>query len=143
MLGEELSRRRYGTLPSDTWWWLAVEAPHTGSPFDLAHTTGTALGVLGAMLLLARAAPALVWPLAAVGSIPLTLYTLHVTALAVVPVRAASAAGVPPLELWAIHLLVALAIGITLRAAGVRGPLEAVVAAASRGVRRAVGGTGR
>jgi uncharacterized membrane protein len=143
VLGEELSRRRYGTLPSDTWWWLAVEAPHTGSPFDLAHTTGTALGVLGAMLLLTRAAPALVWPLAAVGSIPLTLYTLHVTALAVVPVRAASAAGVPALELWAIHLLVALAIGITLRAAGVRGPLEAVVAAASRGVRRAVGGTGR
>ena len=49
-------QRRYGTVPTDTWWWLAVEAPHTGTPFDLAHTTGTALAVLGAMLLLARAA---------------------------------------------------------------------------------------
>jgi hypothetical protein len=25
---------------------VAVEAPHTGTPFDLAHTTGTALAVL-------------------------------------------------------------------------------------------------
>jgi Heparan-alpha-glucosaminide N-acetyltransferase, catalytic len=137
-LGEELSRRRYGTVPTDTWWWLAIEAPHTGTPFDLAHTTGTALAVLGAMLLLARAAPALVGPLAAVGAVPLTLYALHVTALAIVPVRAASAAGIPPLELWAIHLLAALAIGMLLRTAGLRGPLEAVVAAASGAVRRAV-----
>ena len=131
VLGADLSRSALRHLAHATrWWWLAVEAPHTGTPFDLAHTTGTALAVLGAMLLLARAAPALVWPLAAVGAMPLTLYTLHVTALAVVPVRGGvrrpgsrrlDAAG-------GSHLVAALVIGVTVRAAGRRGPLEAVVA---------------
>jgi hypothetical protein len=135
VLGAELAERRYGTVPADTWWWLAVEAPHTGTPLDLAHTTGTALAVLGAMLLLARAAPAVAWPLAAVGAIPLTLYTVHVTTLAVLPHGDAE-------TVLVVHLLVALGIGVGLRAAGLRGPLEAIVGAASRSVRRAVAGTG-
>ena len=142
VLGSDLAERRYGTVPTDTWWWLAVEAPHTGTPFDLAHTTGTALMVLGMMLLLARAAPVLVWPLAAVGAIPLTLYTLHVTALALFPVEAAHAAGTSAGELLVTHLLAALVIGVAVRAAGRRGPLEAVVRALSGGARRAVVGGG-
>ena len=57
MLGAEaLAKRNYGTTPTDSWWWLTIMAPHSGTPFDLAHTTGTALAVLGAMLLLARVA---------------------------------------------------------------------------------------
>jgi uncharacterized membrane protein len=135
VLGPELGQRRYGTVPTDTWWWLAVEAPHTGTPFDLAHTTGTALAMLGAALLLARAAPRLVWPLAAVGSMPLTLYTLHVAALAVYP---AEAAGVPAGQLLVAHLVVALVLAAAVRAAGWRGPLEAAVGAAAGGVRRTV-----
>ena len=138
VLGADLGERRYGTMPTDTWWWLAVEAPHTGTPFDLAHTTGTALAVLGAMLLLARAAPAVVWPLAAVGAMPLTLYTLHVTALVVFPVEAAQAAGITAGSLLVAHLVAVLVIGVAVRAAGRRGPLEAAVGAASGGVRRAV-----
>ncbi len=139
VLGSDLAERRYGTVPTDTWWWLAVEAPHTGTPFDLAHTTGTALVVLGAMLLLARAAPVLVWPLAAVGAMPLTLYTLHVTALALFP---AEAIGTSAGALLVAHLLAALVIGVAVRAAGRRGPLEAVVRAVSGGARRAVAGRG-
>jgi uncharacterized membrane protein len=142
VLGSDLAERRYGTVPTDTWWWLAVEAPHTGTPFDLAHTTGTALMVLGVMLLLARAAPVLVWPLAAVGAIPLTLYTLHVTALALFPVEAARAAGTSAGDLLVTHLLAALVIGVAVRTAGRRGPLEAVVRALSGGARRAVAGGG-
>jgi Heparan-alpha-glucosaminide N-acetyltransferase, catalytic len=134
-LGGELTRRRYGTVPTDTWWWLAVEAPHTGTPFDLAHTTGTALAVLGAMLLLARAVPWAVWVLAAVGRLPLTLYTLHVAALALLPHGDGK-------TVLVVHLLAALAIGVTLRVAGLRGPLEALVGAASGGVRRAVARAG-
>jgi hypothetical protein len=132
-LGGQLARRRYGTVPTDSWWWLAVEAPHTGTPFDLAHTTGTALAVLGAMLLLARAVPWAVWALAAVGRLPLTLYTLHVAALALIPY------GDGPTVL-VVHLLAALAIGVALRVAGRRGPLEALVGAASGAARRAVAG---
>ncbi|MBL8926073.1 MAG: DUF1624 domain-containing protein, partial [Pseudonocardia sp.] len=142
VLGSDLAERRYGTVPTDTWWWLAVEAPHSGTPFDLAHTTGTALMVVGAMLLLARGAPMLLWPLAAVGAMPLTLYTVHVTALALFPVEAAQAVGTPAGALLVTHLLVALAIAVTVRAAGRRGPLEAVVRALSGGARRAVAGGG-
>jgi uncharacterized membrane protein len=139
VLGPARAAEWYGTVPTNTWWWLAVEAPHTGTPFDLAHTTGTALAVLGAMLLLARAVPVLVWPLAAVGSIPLTLYTLHVTAVALYPPEAATADGTSLATLLVVHLLTALVIGGVLRGVGLRGPLEAGVGAVSRGARRAVG----
>ena len=138
VLGPDIAERRYGTVPTDSWWWLAVEAPHTGTPFDLAHTTGTALALLGAALLLARVAPAVTWPLAAVGALPLTLYTVHVTALALYPVEAARASGVSAGTLLGVHLVAALLIGVTLRAAGLRGPLESVVGAVSGGARRAV-----
>jgi hypothetical protein len=142
VLGRDLTRRRYGTVPTDTWWWLVVDAPHTGTPFDLAHTAGTALAALGAMLLLARAAPTLVWPLAAVGAIPLTLYTAHVTALALYPPEAAEAAGTAPGSLFVAHLAAALVIGVLLRVVGWRGPLEAAVGAVSNPVKRAVARAG-
>lgn len=85
------ARGQYGVPPTTTWWWQAVSSPHTGTPFDLAATTGSALVVLGVCLLLAQAAsrtsigllaPArwLVAVLAATGSMTLTLYSLHVVA---------------------------------------------------------------
>ena len=75
-----------GVTPTNTTWWLAVQAPHTGNPLDLLHTTGTAVALLGALLLLGhvttpvlRAAIDLVLaPLAAAGSMTLTLYTAHI-----------------------------------------------------------------
>ena len=130
VLGSALQRRRYGTTPTDTWWWLAADSPHSGTPLDLAHTTGTALAVLGAMLLVATAARSLVVVPAALGAAPLTLYTLHVIALAAYP------GGGDDLTLWITHILVATAIGGLLVMAGRRGPLEAVVSAAGRGTRR-------
>jgi hypothetical protein len=69
---------------------------------------------------------------------PLTLYTLHVTALVVFPVEAAEAAGLTAGSLLVVHLVAVLVLGVAVRAAGRRGPLEAVVRAASGGVRRAV-----
>jgi uncharacterized membrane protein len=136
VLGSALDQHFYGTTPTGTWWWLAVDAPHSGAPLDLAHTTGTALAALGLMLLLARWSRALVWVPAAVGAVPLTLYTAHVIALAVDP---GSAEGTPAdLRLYLGHVLVAVAIGVAFAAARRRGPLEAVVSRASRGARRAV-----
>ena len=122
-----------GRSPPTRWWWLAVEAPHTGTPFDLAHTTGTALAVLGAALLVAWSAPWVLWPLAAVGALPLTLYTLHVTALALFLPEAAEAAGGSAAALLVVHLVAALVIGVLVRLAGLRGPLEAGVGAVSGG----------
>jgi len=46
---------QFGVPPTTTWWWQAVASPHTATPFDLAHTIGSALAVLGVTLLLARA----------------------------------------------------------------------------------------
>ena len=84
----------------------------------------------------------MVRPLAAVGAMPLTLYTLHVTALALFPVEAAQAVGTSAGALLVTHLLAALTIGVTVRAAGRRGPFEALVRAMSGGVRRVVAGGG-
>jgi uncharacterized membrane protein len=125
----------YGVAPTDTWWWLAVATPHSGTPLDLANTTGSALSVLGAMLLLARHAPAIAWVPAAVGAIPLTLYVLHVVVLAAHP-----AAGPQRPAVFATHVIGAVAVGVAVRLTGGRGPLEAGVSALSRtardGVRR-------
>jgi uncharacterized membrane protein len=111
----------YGTTPTTTSWWLAVAAPHSGSPFDLMHTIGTACFVLGAMLLLARVARPAVWPLAAIGSMTFTLYSLHV-----VLISTALPDTIPNALLW--HVLIALAIAVPWRMFVGRGPLEAVAA---------------
>ncbi|MGE0297027.1 MAG: hypothetical protein AB7R99_10085, partial [Pseudonocardia sp.] len=102
---------------------------------DLANTTGSALAVLGAMLLLARYAPAIAWVPAAVGAIPLTLYVLHVMLLAAHP-----AVGAQRPAVFVAHVAGAVAVGVAVRLSGGRGPLEAGVSAVSRtardGVRR-------
>ncbi|MGH3612189.1 MAG: heparan-alpha-glucosaminide N-acetyltransferase domain-containing protein [Pseudonocardia sp.] len=128
----ELARRHHGTTPTDSWWWLAVDAPHSGTPLDLAGTTGTALAVLGAALLLARLARPLVWVLAAVGSVPLTLYTAHVLAVTVIPGGTDHAGMV---LLW--NVAGAVVVGVALRLTDRRGPLEWAVSTAGRTTRRA------
>ncbi|WP_300015638.1 heparan-alpha-glucosaminide N-acetyltransferase domain-containing protein [Pseudonocardia sp.] len=133
----EMLRRQYGSTPTDTWWWLAVDIPHSGTPFDLVHTIGTALAVLGLMLLLAHVSRALVWVPAAVGAIPLTLYTLHVVLLAAYPAEGDGRGTV-----LLAHLAGALVIGVGLRAAGRRGPLERVVSGLGRAARDSVGERG-
>lgn len=68
----------------DTFWWYAGRAPHSGTPFDLLHTLGVALAVFGATLLVTRIPRAvrLLSPLAAAGSMILTLYCAHILVLA-------------------------------------------------------------
>lgn len=71
----------YGTVPTDTWWWVTVAGPHTSTPFDLVYTAGLAAGVIALCMLAChylRASKALLLPLLAAGSMPLSLYTAHV-----------------------------------------------------------------
>jgi len=127
-----LERTQYGSTPTDTWWWLAVDAPHSTTPLDLLHTVGTSLAVLGAALLLARVArPALV-PLAAAGAMTLSIYTLHVLLLAS-PLLPAD-----PVTSYLGQAVAFLLAAVALRSVGARGPLEAGVAAVAAPVRRAV-----
>jgi hypothetical protein len=42
------------TLPTTTWWWLLTAGPHTSTPLSLQHDLGTAVGMLGLLLLFTR-----------------------------------------------------------------------------------------
>ena len=119
----------FGTTPTTSWWWLALDVPHSGTPLDLLGTTGAALLVIGGCLLLSRTP--VVWllrPVAAAGSMTLTLYTVHVLAVL---------AGLPGLDdgaNWAVHAAAAVALATLVRTFSTRGPLEALVAAVVDGV---------
>jgi uncharacterized membrane protein len=123
----------FGTTPTTSWWWLAVAAPHSGTTFDLLRTTGSSLAVLGACLLLLQHAGRVVgtalYPLAAAGSMTLTLYSLHVV-------------GVDegwweddPVRQLTINIVLALVVGTVWRTVVGRGPLESLATAAARALR--------
>ena len=108
----------FGATPTDSWWYLAVATPHSGTTFDLLHTTGTSLAVLGLCLLLAAAARNVVAWLAAAGGMTLTLYTTHVLALA-------AGWGLddrPTLLIW--HVVAAVVFALVWTTFVGRGPLE-------------------
>ena len=144
---------QFGVPPTTTWWWQAVASPHTATPFDLAHTIGSALAVLGGTLLLVRAVtgsvagpgtrvgagPAMLRlvlrgplaVLAATGSMTLTLYTVHVVALV---------AGLGPDQrprLLLAHVVAAAVLATAWRSCFGRGPLEELVSRAAAAARRA------
>ena len=119
----------FGTTPTTSWWWLAVSGPHSGTAFDLVHTTGSALLVLGLCLLLAGAVGRWLLPLAATGSMTLTLYTLHVVVLAV---TVGASTGWDPVAEWSVHAAGAVVLASAWALTGARGPLEHVTAQVSR-----------
>jgi len=125
----------YGTTPTTTWWWLATSGPHSGTPFDFAHTTGTAIATIGIALLIARSVigSGVMWPIAAAGSMTFTLYTLHVV------LRAGLIGGETMTDVW-VHVLIAVVLGVVWRALLPRGPLEALARNASHGARAIVTG---
>jgi uncharacterized membrane protein YeiB len=119
---------------SSSWWYLGLAAPHSHTPLDMLHTLGSAVSVLGATLLLTRVpviARALS-PLAAAGSMSLTLYSAHLILLAF---------GVgedEPLLLFLSIVTAALALAWLWRSRVGPGPLEIVVSESAASVRRAV-----
>lgn len=135
-LATSLETGLYGTTPTTSWWWLAVDAPHSGTPPDMVGVAGSALAVLGVALLVARVARPVVWPFAATGSMTLTLYSLHVFSLAVIAVYEYGG-GAPPPEgpLYAAQVVGLLLVGGLWQLTGLRGPLEGLVASASRAAR--------
>jgi hypothetical protein len=116
----------YGTTPTTSWWWLTIAAPHSTTPLDLLHTIGTSLLVLGLALLAGRLAPRALGFFFAAGTMTLTLYSLHVLALAgeIGPDRG------PQLYAW--HVAGALVIGMLWRSFVGQGPLEWFTASFSR-----------
>lgn len=126
-LADALGTGLFGNVPTDSAWFLAVDAPHSSTTPDLVGTTGTALLALGVCLLLARWAGPLLVPLAAVGSMPLSLYSLHLWVLHVTDTS-------DPLRYYLLQVGTALVVAPLWRRAVGRGPLEAVLAAVARNV---------
>lgn len=135
---ESLDRARTGlsgTTPTGgDWEWLLVDAPHSGTPFDLAHTIGTALAVIGLCLLLVGLLPAVEARFVAVlfgaGTMTLTLYSLHLVMR--------TPAAWPPEDdaAFRTHVLVLAVVGAVVVARGWRGPLELAVGLPGRLLRR-------
>ncbi len=117
-----------------SWWYLALPSPHAGTTFDIANTLGTAMAVLGVLLLLTRTAAAtrLLRPIADVGSMPLTIYSAHLVILwtEVLDRR--------PHVLFVVIVVAAVAFAVLWRRRFGQGPLERVLAGASRRARDAV-----
>lgn len=124
-----------GTLPTTSWWWLAVLAPHTTTPFDLLFTLGIATAVLGACIMVGFVIPHAVRPFAIVGSMPLTMYTLHLVMLSI-PVLPDGTSGL------LLQVVALLAFALLWSSFATRGPLEAPINAMTRAVRDAISGPG-
>jgi len=124
-----LTKGLFGTTPTGSWWWLAVWSPHSGSMVDLAHTVGSALVILGGALFATSGLPdggrRVVSVIFGAGSMALTLYVVHVVALALPRdwdwVQ----------EIW-VHVSVLAGAGALFAARRAQGPLERLVADASR-----------
>ncbi|MGY1617071.1 heparan-alpha-glucosaminide N-acetyltransferase domain-containing protein [Geodermatophilus sp. SYSU D00691] len=126
-----------GVTPSDTAWWLATVSPHSSTPLDLAFTIGVGLGVLGVCILVGRTTTAWLRPIAAAGSMTLTLYCLHLLML--------SSPFLPEDDVASMLVQVLVVVGFALAWSRyhARGPLEDLVAAATNGVRRRILAGGR
>ena len=128
-----------GNVPTDTWWWLVVDSPHSNTPLNLLGSVGVAAALLGALLLVSRTRPGswLVVPLAAAGSMTLSLYSAHVLLL--------SSDLLPDDDLtsYGYQVFLALVFAVGWRAWVGRGPLEALIAMLADRAGRAAARAGR
>jgi hypothetical protein len=128
----ELAQLMWEPELNSSWWYLALPTPHSHTPIDLIHTLGSAMAVLGAALLLCRisAVARLLRPVAAAGSMALTLYSAHLLFLATGVLRG------HPLELFLLMGVVALIFAPLWRRRFGQGPLERIVTTAAGSARR-------
>ncbi|MFD6952368.1 hypothetical protein A6A08_09510 [Nocardiopsis sp. TSRI0078] len=133
-----------GQVPTDSWWWLAIGTPHTGTTFEMAEAVGQGLVVLVVCMFLCDRLRVLMYPLTSVGRMPLTVYTGHILALAVV----ISVSGFEWHQPWLLEqfVLASLLFATLWRLVVGRGPAELVLGEAAAGMvslveeRRAAGG---
>ena len=119
-----------GVVPADHPAYLLISSPHSGAPLEIIGSTGIAMAVLGACLLLAPRAPRVLAPLQATGRIALSAYVGHILLIALI--------GLPGMvALLTDHgygLLLLVVLATPLLALGTttwlgRGPLERLVTA--------------
>ncbi len=120
--------------PVASWWWLALRAHDTGTPFDAMFTLGLAMAVLGGALLLTklRIARRLLWPVAIAGTMTLTIYSAQLVILNT------DLLGNNDLTLYLVLVAGALAFAVIWHRLMGQGPLERLVAMAAGRARQAV-----
>jgi uncharacterized membrane protein len=128
VVAEAIGPSFFGNVPTESWWFLAVDARHSSTTPDLVGTTGTALLALGVCLLLTRRTGPLLAPLAAVGSMPLTVYSAHLYVLHWTD-------STDPTRYYLLQVGTALVVAPLWRRYVGRGPLEAALALVGRTVR--------
>ena len=110
---------------------LADLGAHSYSPVEMLGNVGVACAVIAACCWLAGLAPRVTWPLAAAGSMTLTLYTAQVVAIAIV---GADIVLQPSNAAWLALCALSLAFACLWRWRVGQGPLENVFTSASTSV---------
>ncbi|WP_127841628.1 heparan-alpha-glucosaminide N-acetyltransferase domain-containing protein [Actinomyces wuliandei] len=117
--------------------YLATTEPHSGSPFEVIGSAGVAMVVIAVAQLVARRARYLLAPLAAAGSMSLTVYCGHLVVFWML--RSTSLAYGESNLLWASMAAGACAFAMAWFAVFARGPLEHLVHVVSVRATRARG----
>jgi uncharacterized membrane protein len=124
-----------GISQEGSWWWLASAAPHSATTLDLLHTSGVAVAVIGACLLLGRLAEwvdlDLLLPLRGAGAMTLSLYTVHVWVVSGFYLKPLPA-GWTEDGMYFAHAATAIIVGMVFVLLNWRGPLEWVGHAANQ-----------
>jgi uncharacterized membrane protein YeiB len=120
--------------PTESWWWLATRAHHSGTPLDMLHTLGSAIAVLGLVLLVCRlhTAQRLLRPVALAGAMTLTVYSAHAFVLL------SPWTTTHPLAIYLLLVAGALVFAVLWNRWMGQGPLERLVAIGANRARSAV-----
>ncbi|WP_433565451.1 heparan-alpha-glucosaminide N-acetyltransferase domain-containing protein [Nocardia sp. CA-151230] len=118
--GAWLLSRMGGSAVSD-WTQLRTAEPHSGSTFEIAGSLGFAVTVIALFLLIADRFHPLLFPLAAVGALPLTVYSAHIVAIWLLDNHVTET---PGNTLLAVFLAITVAMSVLWVLAAGRGPLE-------------------
>ncbi|UVI34826.1 heparan-alpha-glucosaminide N-acetyltransferase domain-containing protein [Brevibacterium spongiae] len=141
----------YGVSPATSWWWLAIAGPHSGTPFDLLSTGGTAVMAIAACQAVATLLGRRSWllaPLSAPGSMPLSVYAAHVVLLEITrpalvgdPRDGAGTVAEQSTE-FLVHALIFVLVPLLWKLfVSPRGPLEGGIAAIIRSTSRSPSST--
>ena len=128
-MADVLTHGLYGNTPTGSWWWLAVRAPHTATPFDLASTIGSALVVIALCVVIGSLLPRTTAVAFGAGAMTLTLYSAHVW------LRTPDLWPEDGMQTFVQHVVFAVAVGAVYRLARLRGPLETMVSTIADGTR--------
>lgn len=125
--GSAIAVREYGgsVVPArDSLPWLLESSPHSNTSFEIVGALGVAMFVLACALFVAERLPKPVWPVTAVGTMSLSVYTGHLFLIAWL---AAADVRISPVPELALFVVLASLFAMVWLAAFRRGPLEYVL----------------